>query len=215
MMAVAYALSGQMDSARRAIAEAERIFPFWTIRSFFPEDPTSEARVAQVKQFQNGLRMAGARDHADEDADFGVLPNGDLHAIVSGYTATTAPGAKTIQTAELAHLLAERNSIILDFGGLSWERSVPGAIALRDVGVGGSFSDATQDRLRVKMRQLSKDDLSLPVVAVGWNSENFRGRNLTLRLVALGYRQVYWYRGGREASEVAGLPETDLELQDW
>jgi hypothetical protein len=31
----------------------------------------------------------------------------------------------------------------------------------------------------------------------------------------LGYTNVYWYRGGREAWEVAGLPETDLEVQDW
>jgi hypothetical protein len=36
-------------------------------------------------------------------------------------------------------------------------------------------------------------------VAVGWNSERFDGRNLALRLVALGYKHVDWYRGGREA----------------
>ena len=46
-----------------------------------------------------------------------------------------------------------------------------------------------------------------PIVAVGWNSERFDGRNLALRLVALGYTHVYWYRSGREAWEVAGLPE--------
>ncbi len=39
--------------------------------------------------------------------------------------------------------------------------------------------------------------------------------NLALRLVALGYTQVYWYRGGREAWEVAGMPETDINLQEW
>jgi hypothetical protein len=32
------------------------------------------------------------------------------------------------------------------------------------------------------------------------------GYNLALRLITLGYRQVLWYRGGREAWEVAGLP---------
>jgi len=26
---------------------------------------------------------------------------------------------------------------------------------------------------------------------------------------------VYWFRGGREAWEVAGLPEADLAPQDW
>ena len=215
MMVVAHALSGRMDEARRAMSEAKRIWPFWTIRGFSPEDLTSEARVVQVKRFQEGLRLAGARDHADEDADFGVSPNSKLRADPYGYTATTVPGARTIRTTELVHLLAEWKPIILDFGELSWGRSIPGAIALRDVGVGGSFSDRTEDRLRLKMRELTKEELSLPIVAVGWNSEDFRGCNLALRLVALGYTQVYWYRGGREAWEVNGLPETDLALQDW
>ena len=48
-----------------------------------------------------------------------------------------------------------------------------------------------------------------------FNSERFDGRSLALRLVALGYENVYWCRGGREAWEVAGLPETQLDVQDW
>jgi hypothetical protein len=58
-------------------------------------------------------------------------------------------------------------------------------------------------------------DLTAPIIAVGWNSERFDGRNLALRLVALGHTQVHWYRGGREAWEVNGLPETALAMQDW
>ena len=59
------------------------------------------------------------------------------------------------------------------------------------------------------------DNKAVPIVAVGFNSERYQGRNLALRLVALGYTNVYWYRGGREAWEVAGLPETELDVQDW
>ena len=69
--------------------------------------------------------------------------------------------------------------------------------------------------MRKKMRALTKGDLATPIVAVGWNSERFDGYNLALRLIALGYTNVYWYRGGREAWEVAGLPETQVDLQDW
>lgn len=53
------------------------------------------------------------------------------------------------------------------------------------------------------------------MVTIGWNAERYQGRNLALRLVALGYNQVYWYRGGRESWEVAGLPQADLVVQDW
>jgi adenylate cyclase len=86
--------------------------------------------------------------------------------------------------------------------------------------LGGSFTDTAQDHLRRKMHALTAGDLNRPVVAVGFNSERFDGRNLALRLAALGYTQVYWYRGGwyrggREAWEVAGLPETEVDLQEW
>ena len=65
------------------------------------------------------------------------------------------------------------------------------------------------------MQQLTGGDRNVPVVAMGSNAERFQGRNLALRLVALGYAEVYWYRGGREAWEVAGLPVTELMTQDW
>jgi rhodanese-related sulfurtransferase len=96
-----------------------------------------------------------------------------------------------------------------------WGSSIPGAIGLQYAGLGGGFSDEAQGRLKAKMRELSGGDLERPVVAVGWNSERFDGRNLALRLAALGYTHVYWYRGGREAWEVKGLPETTLDIQSW
>jgi rhodanese-related sulfurtransferase len=86
---------------------------------------------------------------------------------------------------------------------------------LNNAGLGGSYTDATQDHLRSKLHELTAGDLSRPVVAVGWNSERFDGRNLALRLTTLGYTRVYWYRGGREAWEVNGLPETDVDVQEW
>jgi adenylate cyclase len=76
-------------------------------------------------------------------------------------------------------------------------------------------SDAYQDRLGRKMQVLTVGDRNVPVVTMGWNAERFQGRNLALRLVALGYDEVSWYRGGTEAWEVAELPETDLVVQDW
>jgi rhodanese-related sulfurtransferase len=88
-------------------------------------------------------------------------------------------------------------------------------VGLKFAGLGGSFTETAQARLGGKVRELTAGDLNQPIVAVGWNSERFDGRNLALRLVALGYANVYWYRGGREAWEVAGLPETDLTVQDW
>jgi TolB-like protein/Flp pilus assembly protein TadD/rhodanese-related sulfurtransferase len=215
VLAAAYARLGELDEAHHAIAEANRIWPYSTVRGHWPRGSTNPVYVAQLERYQAALRLAGHRDHADENADFGVPPDTTLHREFGGLTPTTAPGATTIRTAELQRLLAGRKPVIIDTASYWWHRSIPGAVALRGAGWGGSMSDAMQDRLRHKMQALTKDDLSTPVVAVGWNSERFDGRNLALRLVALGYTQVYWYRGGREAWEVNGLPETEASEQDW
>jgi hypothetical protein len=48
-----------------------------------------------------------------------------------------------------------------------------------------------QERLRGKMHELTEGDLNKPVIAAGWNSEPFDGRNLAPRLVAPGYTRAY------------------------
>jgi hypothetical protein len=57
--------------------------------------------------------------------------------------------------------------------------------------------------------------MAKPIVAMSFNVSFFDGYNLALRLRHAGYANVYWYRGGREAWEVAGLPETEVDVQDW
>jgi TolB-like protein len=214
-LAAAYARTGQMEEAKRALAEADRLWPYDTVRGRAPEILTSPIYVKQYRRYQDALRLAGERDHVDEDADFGVPADDTLHSEAAGRTPTSAPGATTIRTPELARLLAEARPVVIDTASYSWGASIPGAVGLKFAGLGGSFTDEAQDRLRRKVRDLTAGDLNQPVVAVGWNSERFNGRNLALRLVALGYTRVYWYRGGREAWEVAGLPETPVDLQQW
>jgi adenylate cyclase len=214
-LAAAYARTGRMAEAKHALAEADRLYPYYhTVRIFVP-DPKYPLVVEQTARLQDGLRLAGERDHTEEEADFGVLADGVLHNQLAAPTPTTTPGVHAIRTRELAAFIAEAKPLVIDASFYMYGRSIPGAVGLEEVGLGGSFTDTAQDHLRRKMHKLTGGDLTRPIVAVGWNSESFRGRNLALRLAALGYTQVYWYRGGREAWEVAGLPETDLDVQPW
>ncbi|HEY1383575.1 MAG TPA: tetratricopeptide repeat protein [Dongiaceae bacterium] len=214
-LAAAYARTGRFSDAKHALAEADRIFPYDTVRSHWPDDPSSTVYAEQIRHMQDALRLAGERDHADEDADFHIAADAELHSEFAGLTPTAAPRATTIRTTDLAGLLASSEPVIIDTVSYSWGRSIPGAVGLRYSGVGGSFVDSVQDRLRIKMREMTSGDLNRPIVAVGWNSERFDGRNLALRLAALGYTHVYWYRGGREAWEVQGLAEAELDVQQW
>ena len=208
-LAAAYARLGRLDEAHRAIAEVNRLQPYYTVRSIWI------GSLEQIERYRAGLRLAGLRDHAEEDADFGVSADCNLRNLIRGLTPTTAPGATTIRTAELQRLLDDRKPIAIDTQWHPTGQSIPGAYAFRDAGLGGSMSDAMQDHLQKKMFELTKGDLATPIVAVGWNSESFDGYNLTLRLVAIGFTNVYWYRGGCEAWEVAGLPKTAVDVQDW
>jgi hypothetical protein len=69
--------------------------------------------------------------------------------------------------------------------------------------------------LERKLRTLTGGDMAKPIVAVGFNVAQFDGYNLALRIRHAGYTNVYWYRGGREAWEVAGKPEGVMRPADW
>jgi TolB-like protein/Tfp pilus assembly protein PilF len=213
-LAAEHAQLGQLEVARAALAEANRLWPYYTVRGDVLSNTSIPIWVALYRRDQVLFRLIGLRDHADEDADFGVPADNDLHSTIAGLTPTSVPGATTIRTGDLAQLIRDNKVLVIDTSR-SWAQSLVGAVALTNAGHGGSTSDVFQDRLRKKMQELTKADLKTPIVAVGWNSERFDGRNLAIRLVALGYTNVYWYRGGREAWEVAGLPESDVTPQEW
>jgi hypothetical protein len=162
----------------------------------------------KVELAREALRRAGLRDHTDEYADFGVPADRNLQSDASGCTPTTAPGVRTIHTDELVTLLAQNKPLVIDPMPYS-QRSIPGARGLKFAGAGGSIVDRLQDRLRRKLVQLSGGNVMCEIVTPGWNSESWSGRNLALRLVALGYTKVHWYRRGLEAWKVHELPETE------
>ena len=191
--AAANARLGHLEEAHRLVNQANRVWPWYTVRCHAPGSMTSPIYVAQVERYREALRLAGLRDHADEDADFGTQSDDRLHEDdnLAGPTPTAVPGAATIRTEDLARLLADRTPIIVDTMELFSGRSLPGAVGLRNSGWGTSVADPMQDRLRRKMAELTGGDRTRAIVVVGWSSERFGGRNLALRLVALGYTQLY------------------------
>jgi hypothetical protein len=219
-LAAAEWLRGRPEQARRRLAESHRAWQYGTARGFMWWSADGPFYASQLGRLRDALRLAGERDHADETADFGTPADDRLHARYAGPTPLSVPGATTIRTEELARLLATElpatgPPIVIDTMTISGVRSLPGAVGLPYAASGGSLSGVTQDHLRAKLAELTHGDLARPIVAVGWNSECFDGRNLALRLVALGYTRVFWYRGGREAWEVNALPETPLTVSDW
>ena len=209
----ALAHNGQVEAARRELLGVVRLAPFLTSRSYEMRSPRTSPIAAQNLYVAEGLRLAGLRDHVDEDADAGVASTGELHQELFGPTPTSVRGGQLVRTDALQRLLAEDHPLVLD--GNATGRSLPGAVVLGDSFTGGNLDDDKQQRLRLKVQALTMGDLARPIVALGWNAERWGSRNLALRLVALGYTRVYWYRAGKEVWEASGLPETEVEKTEW
>ena len=113
-LAAAYARNGKVEEARQYLVRADRRWPHDTVRSRAPEVLLSPTYIEQFRRFQDALRLAGLRDHADEDADFGVPAFAALRGELAGFTPKDAPGVKTLNTAELVQFLAESQPIVID-----------------------------------------------------------------------------------------------------
>jgi adenylate cyclase len=86
--------------------EASGLWPTITVRSYFRIfNVTNPVLAEQVSRMRDGLRLAGIRDHADEDADLGVPSDDVLHTNYESPTPIIVPGARTIHTLELAALV--------------------------------------------------------------------------------------------------------------
>ncbi len=194
-------------------------YPFETLRGFYLLRliyPVSETVREIFRSIQDALKSAGVRDHLDPDLDFGVSPENFLHEDLGGKTPTTAPGVRTVGTERLLAMLGNEKPLVIDTMDGSVGPSVPGAIGLDFHGnTHGTFTDAVQQRLELKLRALTGGDMAKPVVAMGFNVARFDGYNLAPRISHAGYTQVYWYRSGREAWEVAGLPEAEADIQEF
>jgi TolB-like protein len=214
--AVAAYRTGDVKTAERLAKELNGQFPFHTWRLHSPHNPDSDTNRRQIESFQRGLRAAGGRDHLDPNADCGVTPDDALHEDLPGKTPTAAPGVTTVSTEQLSRMLENEKPQVIDTMSRSWYRSVSGAVGLNFNGnTQGTFDDAKQRRLKAKMLELTGGNMSAPTVAMSFNVSFFDGYNLALRLRHMGYTNVFWYRGGREAWEVAGKPEAEVRPADW
>lgn len=164
-----------------------------------------------------GFLLAVGAAAADEDSDFGVAPVASLRlGNLSAPTPREVPGARTIRTAELRERLRAADTappLLFDVLGGEQHDSLPGAIWLPGAGRGDAFDDALQAQLARLLRTATKGEADRAMVFFCQGTACWLSYNAALRAVALGYRQVYWYRGGIEAWLAAGGELAPLRLR--
>lgn len=143
---------------------------------------------------------------AFETRDFGVPPQqqlrqGQFHA----YTPTSIPGAQLVTTARLLEgMNSGMQMVVIDVLGSGY--GLPNAHVAPALSSPGSFSDRTQQQANQWLDQITGANKGMPVVIYCSDPMCWLSYNASLRAVAAGFTNVFWYRGGIQAWEMAGLP---------
>lgn len=142
-----------------------------------------------------------------EAQDFGVAPSQSLRPSeqLHGPTPTSIPGARVIDTRALAQMLQQARGQVLLLHVLGGGMPLPGAVQATPAGMGGSFDDQTQQQYGQFLQQATNGDQGRPIVTYCSGVQCWMSYNAALRAVKLGYRNVYWYRGGLEAWSQSGM----------
>ena len=121
---------------------------------------------------------------------------------------TTHPTAAVINAQDLhAQLIGPNPPVTINaVSGKNQVTSIPGSIWLPAAGQGGTFDDNIQAYLSSTIGTITDDDLARPIVVYCLDANCWLSYNAALRLHALGYENLYWYRGGIAAWKAAGLP---------
>jgi adenylate cyclase len=213
-LTAAYANSGKIKDARHELHNYIKQRPLATLASVRrAPKPTRSAAEEQQNEI-DGLVIAGLRDHVDEDAETGLLVSiGIRPSPLNAPTPLGAPGVSVIRTAELAALLNQPQAIQGELPLLlsttctyCFDVDFPGSIHVPQYLRQEPMDDEKRRALKAWLDPLMGANPQRRIITMSWNAERWHSRNLALELVALGYPQVTWYRGGLEAWDTAGLP---------
>jgi PQQ-dependent catabolism-associated CXXCW motif protein len=150
-------------------------------------------------------------DTSAETRDDGVPPPRGLHSgAMHGPTPASIPGGRLITTPALVALLRQAageggaKPLVLDV--LGGPEALPGAQYAVPAHQSGSFDDRTQREFGQYLQQATQGRPNTPLVFYCASTQCWMSYNAALRAIALGYRQVLWYRGGLQAWKQAGQP---------
>jgi PQQ-dependent catabolism-associated CXXCW motif protein len=142
---------------------------------------------------------------ANEAADFGASPSRVISANrisdrVNLALPTTVPGVDTLTTLQLeAFLKTHRDAVLVDAVVGSAHKTLPGAYWLPELGV-VTIGQLERSQIENALRAASGGDPSRPIIVFERSSTyGWFGYHGVLRLLGMGYSNIYWYRGGLDA----------------
>jgi adenylate cyclase len=212
-LAVSYAYAGKLEDARRELREFIKRRPWETLRWLRHSASPSAAAAKEWNYEIAGLAVAGLRDHVSEDADPELSTDEGRWSGRFTPAPVGAPGLSVVRASELKALIdaaangAGEPPLLLSTNcPRCFDIDIPGAVSVPGVYVRGPLDEKARQGLKSWLDRLLNGQASRRLITFSWNAERWHARNLALELIALGYPNVSWYRGGVEAWDVAGYP---------
>jgi len=148
----------------------------------------------------------------NEERDEGISPTSSRRTSpMHGATPRSAPGAKTITTRELVELYKSSRPVLINV--LDWTEgafALPGTTWIQGMGK-ARLSSAELSELQSVLNRVAPDkNAPLVVYCLSW--ECWLSYNAALSASAVGYTNVFWYRGGVSAWNQARLPVVRTKL---
>jgi PQQ-dependent catabolism-associated CXXCW motif protein len=191
------------NKAGKALCAAYAVDDTPTFRAYDANVAASNAALQRLRDVSLNATYAG------EANDYGIAPEPTIHRWnLPGETPASVPGARLILTRYvLAQLVGPAPPVLIDVSN-SWgsHSTLPGAIWMRGAGDDAGDKNAAVSGLFTALLATVAPDHNTPVVVFCEGRQFWGAYNAALRAVAAGYVNVYWYRGGIEAWQAAGLP---------
>ena len=156
---------------------------------------------------------------ANEAVDFGASPSRVINANqvserVMLPLPTMVPGVDTLTTLQLeAFLKTHPDAVLVDAVVGSTHRTLPGAVWMPELGV-VTIGQLERGQIETAMRAATGGEKSRPVIVYERSSRyGWFGYHGVLRLLGMGYSNIYWYRGGLDAWHDAQF--TLAQSQPW
>lgn len=166
-----------------------------------PPPPPPNDQTAQVPEVPTEI-------YAFESRDFGVqatdqMRQGQFHAP----TPTEIIGGYVVTTQGLVEAYAQGiDMVVIDV--LGGQYALPNAMTAPAMAQGGHFGDRIQQQTSQWLGQLTRGNTGAPIIIYCSDPMCWLSYNAALRAIAAGYTNVYWYRGGIQAWQMAGLRVT-------
>ncbi|WP_454689126.1 DUF4344 domain-containing metallopeptidase [Achromobacter aloeverae] len=185
--------------------EMKTVDGWTTAGSAAPAKNPGAAPAANAPAPSNASNAPVSTGNFNEAKDFGTPPTLVLFpAPYKGPTPTTNPRARVVTTAQLVDVLKSGDKVLLIDTSRS-DQTIPGAIQEPETGRDGSLTDTMQERLVEWLSSKAQGDAKLPIVFFGTGLNDRSSYNAALRS-GEGKLNTFWYRGGLEAWNAAGLP---------